>query len=239
MHSTEEASIDYVIFWFFTSFYSTGVHSGWGSTKRRTLEVRWMSWWTTATTFKIAIVCLTASLLTWWTATGWCTSSPNTEAGWCTWGLESTGAWETWEWVQWTWGLDPSVVSWTPVRLKTWKCNQLSINKEFINSPFLLSFRTSISQPGGSFCTMNYQHPTVSVCQRTFWTVVNAAILMPVSQSQIKTSSTYEICYVIYDALDIKINETGWNWYPWDCAWFSWSCLKLQQYCKTVSNKIC
>ena len=56
---------------------------------------------------------------------------------------------------------------------------------------------------------MNYQHPSVSVCQRTVWTVVNAAILMPVSQSQIKTFSTYERCHVIYDALDIKINEGG------------------------------
>lgn len=72
----------------------------------RTLEVRWMSWWRTATTSRNVTACPTACPATWWRATGSCTSSPTTEAGWCTWGLASTATSSapseaTWRWPAW------------------------------------------------------------------------------------------------------------------------------------------
>jgi len=96
---------------FIFSHHSTGDPTGWGSTRGRTSEARCTRWWTTATTPWTVTACPTACPATWRRATGWCTSSPSTEAGWCTWGPTSTGASWTWAaaaWGSWAWSASPT-----------------------------------------------------------------------------------------------------------------------------------
>lgn len=171
----------------------------------RTSEAKWMSCWMTATPSRIVSACPTASLLMWWTATGCCTNSPNTKEGCCTSGPESTGAWEIWEQVPWTWGSDPCDVSWTPVkeqnRPEALKCPQQNVIKNV------------------SIYDWGTRHPPVRL-EDVFGTRFdNKLHYFPASSCMSKDSlgcgwccyfiksrlpSTFEMCYVIYDACDIK-----------------------------------